>query len=242
MKKILLFMVILLFFVQLSFFASKVHAQFQDGDFSANDPQCSSYRCPKKDGVTSTLSYNNVSKFCECKYSNGEVTLALIKPPALQQIEIWFVRIVYAIWAFVGSLSFLLLVYLGYQWILTRGDVTKITEIRQRIINYAIGTAFIFLALPILTTFFRLLGVNGEVQCYNFDTLPRFQFFFPELCTDPLDLIVNDPCDFSVSAEGYACSVPGDSHECFVTSGPTIIRIQYYCNSNNVWERRIDPI
>lgn len=242
MKKILLFTVILLFFVQFFLLTSKVNAQFQDGDFSANDPQCSSYRCPEKAGLTSTLSYNNVSEFCECEYSNGEVSLALIKPPALQQIEIWFVRIVYAIWAFVGSLSFLLLVYLGYQWILTRGDVTKITEIRQRIINYAIGTAFIFLALPILTTFFRLLGVNGEVQCYKFDTLPRFQFFFPELCTDPLDLIVSDPCNFTISAEGYACSVPGSSYECSAFGGVTNYRILYYCNSNNFWERRIEPI
>jgi hypothetical protein len=216
-----------------------IDAQFQEGNFSANDG-CESYRCPRINGDTPDPSFNSTKEFCECNYTvDGETVtqIAYLKPPALQQIEIWFVRILYVIWAFVGSLSFLLLVYLGYQYMLTRGDVTKITYIRQRIINYGIGMVLVFLAVPILGTFFRVLGVNGDVQCYSFETLPRFQFFFPELCTDPKNVLVSDPCSLP-DASGFACAVEGEnSKQCQVNDGGGVGETLFYvCTSEKIWE------
>lgn len=234
MKKALVFILLGFFFLQLSITSLKVSAQFQEEPFSANNKSCQSYRCTEINGDQPTPQYNPTTEFCECTYTSGENTLAYLKPPALQQLEVWFVRIVYVVWTIVASFSFLLVFYLAYQWILSQGDVTQIKAMRERIIYYAFGVALVFLALPILTTFFRLLGVNGDVKCYDFDTLPRFQFFFPELCTDPLDLIVSDPCNFTISAEGYACSVTGQQYTCSPTGG---LFISYVCSSNRVWEK-----
>ncbi len=109
---------------------------------------------------------------------------ASIKPPTLQQLEIWFVRIIYVIWTLIATFSVFYLVVLGYRYMISRGDVTKITEIRQKIVYYILGVVVVFLAIPILTTVFRILGVNESVQCYNvnLDEI-GFQFFFADLCT-----------------------------------------------------------
>lgn len=217
-------------------------AQFQDFDFSANSSSCSSYQCRNITGGSSSLIYNSSEKLCECIYtsSTGSVSTekALLKPPKLQQAEIWFVRVVYIIWGIIGSFSFLMLVYLGYQYTITRGDVTKITAIRQRIINFVLGFILVFTAIPILTTFFRVLGLNGDIQCYKFDTLPRFQFFFPELCTDPKNVLVGDPCNFSLpDATGYPCTPEGQTYSCSSAVGGVAVPFNTYECSGGAWIR-----
>jgi len=167
------------------------------------------------------------------------------KPPTLQQLEIWFVRIVYAIWALVGSFSFFFLVVLGYRYLISRGDVTKITEIRQKIIYYIIGFVLIFLAVPILTTFFNLLGVNEDFDCYNVE-MPGFQFFFTDLCTDAGGAALDDPCSAPGSAVGLLCN-PGSGQ---VTCNISGLNLQacYVCRENNssgdtfyTWQRDFGP-
>lgn len=117
--------------------------------------------------------------------SNGErATRATLKPPKIQQLEVWFVQIVFVIWALVASLSFFFLVALGYQYMISRGDPTKIAEIRQKIVNYFIGLVIVFLAVPILSTIFRLLGINENISCYRDIDMPGFQFFFEDVCTE----------------------------------------------------------
>lgn len=155
-------------------------------------------------------------------------SLAVLRPPALQQLEIWFVRLIYVVWSLTALLSVFFLFALGYQYILTRGDVTKITEIRQKIIYYFIGFVLVFLAVPILSTVFRLLGINDEVQCYNVD-LPAFQFFYSDLCTAPnIESFCSNPNGLS---NGLACSPPGETVRC---SG-----FSFVCSLNtNVWEFR----
>ncbi len=218
-------------------------AQFQDFDFSANSSSCSSYQCRDVSGGSSQLIYDSSKQLCQCLYKDGSGAIistekALLRPPKLQQAEVWFVRVVYIVWGLVGSFSFLMLVYLGYQYTITRGDVTKITAIRQRIINYVLGFILVFTAIPILTTFFRVLGLNGDVKCYQFDTLPRFQFFFPELCTDPKGLMVGDPCNFSQpDASGYACAPEGQTHTCNQVGGGAVPAFDTYECSGGVWIR-----
>jgi hypothetical protein len=152
------------------------------------------------------------------------------KPPTLQQIEIWFVRIIYIVWTLVATLSFFYLVVLGYRYMITRGDVTKITEIRQKIIYYFVGFIIIFLAIPILSTVFRLLGVNSNVDCYNVNLGEiGFQFFFTDLCTAPnLDYYCVNPESFR---EGLACGSEGEVHNCGSGS------IQFVCSRGVGGER-----
>lgn len=213
MKKLLV-----LFFLALSnvFLFINVSAQVQPFNYSGNSPE--SYQCFDEKGVIIKVPGTDTPMQPEgpdaqgnfyCTL-NGERYLGYLKPPALQQIEVWFVRILYAIWALVASLSFLLIVKLGYDYMITRGDVTKITAIRQRIINYAIGFALVFLAVPVLTTVFRFLGINENVDCYNVN-MPGFQFFYTSLCTDPRSTVVENPCNLAnvQEAHGKICSVPG---------------------------------
>ncbi len=163
--------------------------------------------------------------FCEV---GGTRYQAYKRPYTLQLLEIWFVRILYVVWGLIASLSFLLVMKLGYDYILTRGDVTKITAIRQRIINFIIGFALIFLAIPILASLFRLLGINKDVDCYNVN-MPGFQFFFTDLCTDPNRSIVSNACSGGPSASGFACSVPNEYYPCNVSGSSNTVRLCYRC-------------
>jgi hypothetical protein len=210
------FLYIFLFLNLLFAQVSVVHAQLQTFDFSANNPE--SYQCFDKDtGENLTdgpaqLPVQGPDDFGNyfCEY-NGEKIIAQIRPPTLQQIEIWFVRILYAIWGLVASLSFLFLVKLGYEYTISRGDPTKITEVRKKIVSYIIGFSLVFLSIPILTTVFRLLGVNTSAQCYNV-SMPGFRFFYSSLCTDPKGVIAarfaSEPCKAFVDGsdpEGVVC-------------------------------------
>ena len=154
---------------------------------------------------------------------------AVIKPPTLQQLEIWFVRIIYVIWSLVATFSIFYLLVLAYRYMITRGDVTKITEIRQKIIYYILGVVVVFLAIPILTTVFRLLGVNESAQCYNVNLNEiGFQFFFPELCT-----IRNYDyyCQTSTIGSAIGLTCPTDSFR-YICPGQDL-RI-LICNGNTI--------
>ncbi len=203
------------------------------------------FLCPCRDGSSPNSLGKCPGGVCQASDVDGDGNLepvragdpgcdaqrATLKPPALQQLEIWFVRIVYVIWTLVATFSVFYLVVLGYRYMISRGDVTKITEIRQKIIYYIVGVIVVFLAVPILTTIFRLLGVNDNVQCYNvnLDEI-GFQFFFSDLCT------VRDYdyyCSSSTIGEatGLACPNSGFRYNCPTT--PAGDRVVLICGSNN---------
>lgn len=209
----------LLAFLFLSFSVSFVQAQIQTNPFSGNDPN--SYQCIGLDGQVDTTieiyrEFGDTGSFL-CRIDrdgDGQNDKAILKPPALQQIEIWFVRIVYVIWALVGTYSFILLVYLGYQYMLRGGTTdTQLVELRKRIIYYIIGFALVFLAIPILSTIFRLLNINTEADCYNVN-IPTFQFFFANLCTDPsggvADEVVRNPCSLATISDAAGKTCPAE--------------------------------
>lgn len=227
------YIVLVSLFLFLSFFTSVVKAQFQETEFSGGSKD--SYQCfdPNTGEASKDLvSDSQLNGYWLCKCNDGSepgtngvcgsgscsglpgssgctAQQATIIPPKLQQLEIWFVKIIYAIWALVGSLSFIYLMVLAYRYVISRGDVTKITEIRQKIVYYFVGLALVFLAVPILTTVFRVLGINSDVECYNVE-MPAFQFFFTDLCTDPDGTIATNPCQaMQEYAEDYRNSNPG---------------------------------
>ncbi|MCA9381583.1 hypothetical protein KC678_04925 [Candidatus Dojkabacteria bacterium] len=227
---------VLISLVLLPIVGKSVEAQIQETPFSGNSK--SSYQCFDENGnVTEPTDRRDSSGWWLCPCLDDKLPAnstgicpgasvsscsgitgspgcpaakASLIPPTLQQIEFWFVRIIYVIWTLVATFSVFYLLVLGYRYMLTRGDVTKITEIRQKIIYYIIGFALVFLAIPILTTVFRLLGVNSQVDCYNvnLDEI-GFQFFFTDLCTAPN--FVEDPCTYLSnfgSPQGKACNTP----------------------------------
>lgn len=240
-KKTLITSILAFLFLNLSI--SFVSAQIQTDPFSGSDPN--SYQCigangqldasltPYQDGDTGPF-------LCPIdRDGDGQRDRAILKPPALQQIEIWFVRIIYVIWALVGTYSFVLLVVLGYQYMLRGGTTdTQLVELRKRILYYAIGFALVFLAIPILSTIFRLLNINEDVDCYNVN-LPTFQFFFANLCTDANNSVVEtNPCSRS-DASGLACSTNGAvSDKCSLNGNQRCI---FYECSGNVW-RSVETI
>lgn len=236
MRKFVLSLIILASFLIIS---PVVHAQLQDFNFSGNDPK--SYQCFDNHGnilaqepVPSKDANGNIIEFY-CTDSAGNKIKAVLKPPAFQELEIIFVRVVYAIWALVASFSFLMLIYLGYQYLISRGDPTQIKAIRERITKFIIGFALVFLAVPILVTFFRILGINNEVQCYTGLSGTNnvgigFQFFYTDLCTDPRGLDT-DPCDLQdlvndlvngTSNGRYACNQPGTFKSCNAIVGRVV--------------------
>jgi hypothetical protein len=156
--------------------------------FSGNDP--ASYQCFDKEGKLLSITPTLEDGVFVCR-DGGEVYRAVIKPPSLQQIEIWFVKIVYFIWAFVATFSFVILLGVAYQYMISRNAGSALADARKRIAQYALGFALVFLAIPILNTTFRLLGVDDSVECYSGLTGGDnnvgigFQFFFADLCTDP---------------------------------------------------------
>lgn len=194
---------------------SPVNAQIQDSTFSGNDP--TSYQCFDSTGqpdTTAKIVKDPALDFFICdKNDNGKLdpteTRAVLIPPRLQVIEVWFVRIIYVAWALVGAYSFYLLVALGYQVMISRGDPTSLPKVRQRIINFIIGFALVFLAVPILDTFFRVLGINKTVSCYDVE-MPGFQFFFTSLCSG------SDPCAFTEAeiGDGIVCPIRNELIRC----------------------------
>lgn len=233
-KKFLITSLLAFLFLNLSL--SFVSAQIQTDPFSGSS--ASSYQCIGENGqIDSSLtpyqeSVNSGSFVCPVdRDGDGKNDRAILKPPALQQIEIWFVRIIYVIWALVGTYSFILLVYLGYQYMLRGGTTdTQLVELRKRIIYYAIGFALVFLAIPILTTIFRLLNINTDADCYNVN-IPTFQFFFANLCTDSNSTVVEtNPCS-RTDASGLACPARGETSDICRIGNECL----YYSCDGNLW-------
>jgi len=226
------------------FIAPVLNAQVQDFDFSGNSAD--SYQCFNLHGdlINQKPQFDSTLGEFYCMVDGTRIK-AVLKPPALQELEILFVRVVYAIWALVATFSFLLLVYLAYQYLISRGDATQVKAIRERIIKYIIGFALVFLAVPILVTFFKLLGVNNTVQCYqglsgDNNVGIGFQFFFTDLCTDANGSNFVD-CDSLTKLgltnsdigklTGLACPTDGRLQSCSAAKGTYIFKCV-----NNVWQ------
>lgn len=208
-KKYYLLTTVVFFFFIFTGFTNQVFAQAQDFNFSGNDPD--SYQCFDSSG--NVISGANITKDpVSGKFVCPDGTPAGLKPPTLQQLEIWFVRIVYVIWGLTASFSFILLIALGYQYMVSQGDATKVKEIRERILKYILGVAIVFLAVPILTSFFNVLGINQNVSCYNVN-MPGFQFFFFNMCTDPRGVDTN-PCQINDLLGGLGATGSGNNYAC----------------------------
>lgn len=256
-----------------------VSAQVQSEDFSGNNP--SSYSCYNRQGDLLTkdnqgqetqpqksiedgvyyCNMNGVPGYQPCNsgvFDNGSNcdALAVLNPPTLQQLQVWFVRIVYAIWAVAAFISVFGIIAIGYQYMISRGAPEATVKVKDRMAKFILGFALVFLAIPILNTVFRLLAVNDAVNCYQSLTNNNigigFQFVFPKLCTAPN--LVNavdkaDVCnevarmynsgDLDVgTSTGLACAPDGVTTDvCGPTFGNVTLGIGFACESN-IWVAR----
>lgn len=161
--------------------------------FSGSD--IGSYYCPRKENLTPITDANgdgladvevvNGNFICRYSVSNGGGTQtinALPRPPQLVQVQVWFIRIIYVLWGLSGVFFTLVLIYIGFLYMTSFGNDKQLSNVIKRFRNWMIGFVLVFLAYPILNTFFRVLNVEPNV-CYTELSLPAFQFFFPNACT-----------------------------------------------------------
>jgi hypothetical protein len=251
-------------------------------NFSGNNPE--SYECfdrsgsslesdPIKDDVSGAMycEMNGQAGYQPCVggvYDQGSSCdpAAVLKPVPLNQLEIWFVRVVYAIWSIAVIFSVLGIFVIGYQYMVSRGAPEAMAKVKDRIAKFIIGFCLIFLAVPILNTIFRLLAVNDSVECYQGLTGGGnnvgigFQFIFPDLCTAPnleggnvspsqvcseLQRMVSDG-RVTISSvvtrrtTGLACSSPGQTTStCGLSAGPINVGIAFTCEAGT-WTPRIN--
>lgn len=117
-----------------------------------------------------------------CVYSDGFETQAIPKPPTIQIIEIWFVRILYVVWAFSGIAFTFILISIGFEYMTSFGNAQAQAHSIKRLRYWIIGLGLVFLAYPMLNTFFSILPINRDAACLRDLDLPGFHIFYPEAC------------------------------------------------------------
>jgi len=186
-------------FVSLSFLPispASVEAQ----GFSGSD--CQSYQCPQLQnqnllddtGHTDANCPPGVQErdnnfYCEYESDDGVTKLrnAIPVPPQLRQLEMWFVRLLYALWALSGIFFTFVLIWIGFQYMTSFGNEVALAEVIKKFRNWMIGLGLVFLSYPVLNTFFRMLPIDQSQSCYADLSLPGFQFFFPNACGTVVD-------------------------------------------------------
>lgn len=106
---------------------------------------------------------------------------AILRPPTLQIVEVWFVRIIYLLWALAGVAFTASLIWIGFKYMTSFNNQYDLGKTIGDFRKWLIGLAIIFLSYPILVTFFRILPLSNS-QCYDDISMPGFQFFFPTVC------------------------------------------------------------
>ncbi len=167
----------------LSFILGLLPAKVVASGFSGSD--ISNYRCPSLEGYEQPAVTVQNSNFV-CIYiasdGTGRVTRnAIPNPPTLEIAQIWFVRIIYVIWAFSGLAFTAILMWLGFQYLTSFGNEVALADVVKKFRYWLIGIALVFLSYPALNTFFRILPIN-QTQCFADIQLPAFRFFFPTAC------------------------------------------------------------
>lgn len=197
MRRIILGLTIFVFFASIAQIATPVTAAAPS--YSGSDP-CN-YQCPRL--ANETEDNNKLStggQLCNGKVIPGlyliqdkfvcsyvidgriEYRNALPKPPSLQIIEVWFIRILYALWGFSGIAFTFILMTIGAQYMFSFDNAVAVAEVIKRVQKFGVGLLLVFLSYPMLNTFFRILPINQDASCLSELEMPGFRFFFPEAC------------------------------------------------------------
>lgn len=164
--------------VALMYFVLPFSVQAQGFGSDPDNYECARYR--GKDGV---IQETQDGITCVYVLDDGSLFVkdAILKPPQLQILQVWFVRILYVIWGVSGVVFTFILISIGMQYLLSFGNVDAVGQVIKRFQKFVVGLALVFLSYPLLATFFQLLPLN-EDTCYADVQMPGFQFFFPNAC------------------------------------------------------------
>lgn len=150
------------------------------GGFSGSN--LSNYYCLTRDGVTPPVRVSPEGDYV-CDYNGDGVYdgRAVPKPPSSRQLQFWFVRILYVIWAVAGIIFTIVLFTIGFQYLTSFGNEVALADVVKKFRKWIVGLGLVILAYPLLNTFFGVLGLR-ESECLSDLQLPGFQFFFAEAC------------------------------------------------------------
>jgi len=194
---------IILLLLPFAYLLFPIHIQAQADSFSGSD--ISNYYCP---GITvvegdQTIPYESTfdtviekdGRYL-CYYNNGSIVRdAIARPPKLQQLEVWFVKILYMAWGLSGIAFTLILLYIGFLYMTSRGNDKMMADVKTKLRNWFIGLVLVFLSYPVLNTFFRVIGINEDACYYDItQTMPGFKFFFPTVCSTEEELSCIESC------------------------------------------------
>lgn len=160
------------------------------------------YTCPTYDGVEGTLN----ERTFKCEYVRDGFIIntksPILKPPRLQVLQIWFVRILYVIWGVSGVAFTGILISIGAQYMFSFSNEVALADVIKRFQKWVIGLALVFLSYPLLATFFGILPLSSS-SCFNSIQMPGFQFFFPGACLSCIEA-----CEYEFSLDGSSPEIP----------------------------------
>lgn len=160
-------------FLFMSFLNIQVGAQGFSGSNINN------YYCLSRQGATPPV--QELNQNFVCVYPDGTQTNAIPKVPSSQQLQIWFVRVLYVIWAVAGIVFTFVLIGIGFNYLTSFGNEVALADVIKQFRKFIVGVALVVLAYPLLNTFFNVLGLR-QSACFDTLQLPGFQFFFPQAC------------------------------------------------------------
>lgn len=170
-----------------------------------------------------------------CYYINdGQISQrdAIPTPPSLRIIEVWFVRILFAIWALSGIVFTFILISLGVQYMFSFGNPQAVERVIKKFQNFLLGFVLVFLSYPIMNTFFNILPINDDSQCFEQINMPGFQFFFPQACGGQTDLqVCLNQCSNLTTCE-FACQRNEQIRVCKANCTSTSDTVRASCLSN----------
>lgn len=176
MKKVSVF---LLAFVMVSIsglFTTQVAAQGFAGSNVGN------YYCLPRNGQPGpAVSIIDGDYVCDYDGDGEADARAVPRPPHTQQLQVWFIRILYIIWAVAGIIFTLVLMGIGFQYLTSFGNEVALADVIKQFRKWIVGFGLVILAYPMLNTFFNVVGLR-ESACLDTIELPGFQFFFPRAC------------------------------------------------------------
>ncbi|MCA9378962.1 hypothetical protein KC640_00900, partial [Candidatus Dojkabacteria bacterium] len=101
------------------------------------------------------------------------------------------IKIVYLAWAAAGIIFTLILMWIGWLYMTSFNNEFLLADVIKKARNWGLGLAIVFLAYPVLNTFFNVLGLR-QSECFEDINLPGFQFFFASACQ--IDQLSVDQC------------------------------------------------
>jgi hypothetical protein len=106
------------------------------------------------------------------------------EPARLYDARDIFVNVLIALWAIAIPYFMYNVMYIGGQWMLSQGDQTKLTQVKQRGGRIFLSAFLVFGGYLIVRLLMILLDLNRPETCFDtpFRDVPMFEFFYPKVC------------------------------------------------------------